>query len=84
MSDIAVVCQLDGRPADAALLERMLAAIAHRGPDGVGRFVEGPVALGHAMLRTTPEALGESQPLAAAAANLCLTYTDGSIIAKNF
>ena len=74
MSGIAVAYELDGRPADAALLERMLSAIAHRGPDGIGRFVEGPIALGHAMLRTTPEGLGERQPLADAAAQLCLTF----------
>ncbi|MGH7914233.1 MAG: asparagine synthase-related protein [Candidatus Binataceae bacterium] len=74
MSGIAVVYEMGGRPAEAALLERMLSAIAHRGPDGIGRFVEGPVALGHAMLRTTPEALHESQPLADAAVQLCLTF----------
>jgi asparagine synthase (glutamine-hydrolysing) len=74
MSGIAVVYELDGRPADPALLERMLLAIAHRGPDGIGRFVEGPVALGHAMLRTTPESLHESQPLADTAAQLSLTF----------
>jgi len=53
----------------------MLSAIAHRGPDGIGRFVEDPVALGHAMLRTTSEALGERQPATGAASRprgLCI------------
>jgi len=77
MSGIAVVYELDGRPADAALLDRMLSAIAHRGPDGIGRLVECPVALGHAMLRTTPQALGEGQPLADSAAQLYLTFHGG-------
>lgn len=30
-----------------ALLERMLEAIAHRGPDARGKWIDGPVALGH-------------------------------------
>lgn len=37
-------------PADAALVGRMSAAIAHRGPDGFGHHVQGPVALGHRRL----------------------------------
>ena len=74
MSGIAVVFELNGRAADPALLERMLSAIAHRGPDGLGRFVEGPVALAHARLRTTPQERAESQPLADPAAQLCLVF----------
>ena len=38
------------RPADPALLQCMTAAIAHRGPDGSGTYVRGPVALGHRRL----------------------------------
>jgi asparagine synthase (glutamine-hydrolysing) len=30
-----------------ALLEKMLSAIAHRGPDARGKWIDGPVALGH-------------------------------------
>ncbi len=63
MSGITGICNVDGRPADAALLRRMTQAIAHRGPDGIGHWMAGPVALGHAMLHTTPESLSETQPL---------------------
>ena len=42
----------------------MLAAIAHRGPDGCGRWIEGPLAMGYQMFHTTPEAVRETQPLA--------------------
>ena len=42
----------------------MTAAIAYRGPDGITHWVDGPVAFGQCMLRTTPEALEETQPLA--------------------
>lgn len=37
--------------------------MAHRGPDGIGRFYGGQAALGHAMLHVTPESFAEVQPL---------------------
>jgi len=45
------------------LVERMTGAMPHRGPDGVQHWVGGAAALGHCMLRTTPESLEEQQPL---------------------
>jgi asparagine synthase (glutamine-hydrolysing) len=42
----------------------MTSAMAYRGPDGIHHWVKGSVALGHCMLRTTPESLEEQQPLA--------------------
>ena len=48
--------------ADAAALAPMLARIAHRGPDGQGTFVEGPVALGHCRLAII-DLQGGAQPL---------------------
>ena len=50
MCGIAGVMTRDGSPPDPALLERLLGAIAHRGPDGQGRTVRGGVALLHARL----------------------------------
>jgi asparagine synthase (glutamine-hydrolysing) len=78
MSGIAAIFNLDGRPADPAILERMLAAIPYRGRDGFGRSIDGPVALGHAMLRTTPESLAEAQPHRDSTGALCLTM-DGRV-----
>jgi asparagine synthase (glutamine-hydrolysing) len=63
MSGIAGIYNLDGGPVDRTLMQRMLDVIAHRGPDGAGYWVDGPVALGHRMLHTTPESLHEKQPL---------------------
>jgi len=63
MSGIAAVYHLDGRPADPGRLQRLTALVAHRGPDGAGHWLDGPVGLGHRMLHTTPEALRETQPL---------------------
>jgi asparagine synthase (glutamine-hydrolysing) len=78
MSGIAVIYNLDGRPADRSLLERMLAAIAYRGPDGISRWFDGPIAIGHAMLHATPESLRERQPLRDESLELCLTF-DGRV-----
>src|SRR5947207_1888758 len=32
------------------LLDRMMEAMSHRGPDGKGRYTDGPVGLGHTRL----------------------------------
>jgi len=62
MSGIAGLFALDGSSPDTTVLDRMMAALAHRGPDGAGAWTSGPVALGHRMLRATPEAATETQP----------------------
>src|SRR5690349_16191396 len=61
MSGIAGVFHADGRPADTALVARMTAALAHRGPDGEGRWVSGPVGLAHRRLASS--APGDKQPI---------------------
>lgn len=76
MSGIAGIYQSDGRPIEQGRVARMLGHMAHRGPDGLGSWVNGPVGLGHAMLHTTPESLHEQQPLREG--SLCLTL-DGRI-----
>lgn len=74
MSGIAAVFNLDGRPVEHAQLERLIDAMAHRGRDGLGRFCDGQAALGHAMLRVTPESIAETQPLCDDASGICLTF----------
>ncbi len=78
MSGIAGVFHLDGRPADRDLLARMSQSMAHRGPDGAGLWISGPVGLAHRMLHTTPESLRETQPLQDESGELCLVL-DGRI-----
>lgn len=73
MSGVAGLWHLDGRPAAPADAERMVARLAHRGPDGSGIWTGGAVALGHRLLHTTPESLGERQPLASRDGRLVLT-----------
>lgn len=63
MSGIAGIIRFDGAPVEPGLVEKMTAAMAHRGPDGIHHWVKGSVAIGQCMLRTTPESLEERQPL---------------------
>lgn len=60
MSGIAGVLHTEARPADAALLQRMGAALAHRGPDSEGRWICGPVGL---VQRRRASAAGDDKPL---------------------
>jgi asparagine synthase (glutamine-hydrolysing) len=78
LSGIAGVIHLDGSPIDAHVLARMTDAVAHRGPDGSGTWVNGWVGLGHRILRTTPESLDEHQPLCDESGRVCLVL-DGRV-----
>ncbi|HVC43712.1 MAG TPA: asparagine synthase-related protein [Candidatus Binataceae bacterium] len=78
MSGFAVIHHLDGRPVERGTLERMLAAIAHRGPDGRGIWSAGAIAMGFAAFHTTPEAMHESQPLADRAGRMRIVF-DGRV-----
>ncbi|MFY9554945.1 MAG: asparagine synthetase B, partial [Blastocatellia bacterium] len=63
MSGIVGIWNLDGQPVEDKLLASLSTTISHRGPDGEGRWVEGPVGLACQLMRVTPESLGETQPL---------------------
>lgn len=45
------------------LIKKMNNRLSHRGLDGSGIYCNGPVAMGHQMLKTTPESLHEKLPL---------------------
>lgn len=78
MSGIAGLVRFDGAPPAPGLVEAMTAAMAHRGPDGIGHWAGTGVALGQCMLRTTAESLEERQPLANEDAGLVLVM-DGRV-----
>jgi asparagine synthase (glutamine-hydrolysing) len=78
MSGIAVLYQWDGAPADHATVERMIAVIPYRSIDGFGVWRNGPVAIGHAKLETTPEAAAERSPFVDEASGLVLSM-DGRV-----
>jgi len=63
MSGIAGIWNLDGRPVERALLARLSATLAHRGPDGERLWVEREFGLASQQSRVTPESFGEIQPL---------------------
>ena len=61
MSGIAGIICFDGAPIEPSQITKITGAMAYRGPDGIHHWVSGPVALGHCMLRTTPESLEETR-----------------------
>jgi asparagine synthase (glutamine-hydrolysing) len=61
------------RAVDPSRLERMRESIAHRGPDGVGLRIEGPVGLGHRRLSIIDVA-GGAQPLGNEDDSIWITY----------
>ena len=63
MSAIAGLVLLDGSLDCTLLIHKLTATMTRRGPDARGHWVAGNVALGHCMLRTTPESVNEAQPV---------------------
>lgn len=78
MSGIAGIYSVDGCPVDLNILERMTDLMSARGPDGAGRWNGVGVALGHRMLRATPESREQAQPLRDEAGGFCLSF-DGRL-----
>jgi asparagine synthase (glutamine-hydrolysing) len=62
MCGIAGLIMRNGQPADEARLNALARAMAHRGPDGVGKFVSGPIGLLNTRLAIIDLATGD-QPL---------------------
>jgi len=52
----------NGAPMEQALLQSLVDFLSYRGPDSGHFWMDGPIGLGHRMLRTTRESLGERQP----------------------
>src|SRR5476649_2793786 len=64
----------NGEPASATTLRRMTDVIAHRGPDGDGHVVEGPLALGHRRLAIIDLSAAGAQPMASGDGRFVITY----------
>ena len=73
MSGIAGIYNLDGQAVDRTIIQKMAAAVAQRGPDEEGLWVQGNVGLGHRQLRTTPESQNEHQPISIDDGNYVIT-----------
>lgn len=64
MCGIAGKLSLDGQtPIDPELIRRMTDVIAHRGPDGEGKHLSGPVGLGHRRLSIIDLRPAGAQPM---------------------
>lgn len=74
MCGIAGIFNLDGQPVAPVLLRRMTDAIAHRGPDGEGMFVEGAAGLGHRRLAIIDPSPAGHQPMLTPDGRYALTY----------
>lgn len=74
MCGIAGLLYLDGAPVSPAVLQRMTDAIAHRGPDGEGQWIEGGVAIGHRRLAIIDLSPAGQQPMVSADHRFVLSY----------
>lgn len=73
MCGIAGLLKLDGTPADRAVPQRMISTLRHRGPDGCGVHMDGPVGLAHARLSII-DLSGGAQPMSTADGRLWITF----------
>jgi asparagine synthase (glutamine-hydrolysing) len=74
MCGIAGLINLKGEPASPDILKRMTDAIAHRGPDGEGQWVEGNIGLGHRRLAVIDLSPAAAQPMVSADQRFVLSY----------
>lgn len=74
MCGIAGQICVDGAPVSPVVLQRMTDAIAHRGPDGEGHWVEANVGLGHRRLAIIDLSPAGHQPMISSDHRYVLTY----------
>jgi asparagine synthase (glutamine-hydrolysing) len=63
VSGICGIVNFDGAPIDPELLKKMAEAMRYRGPDGINVWHDGAIGLAHCHFWTTPEDVGERQPI---------------------
>ena len=74
MCGIAGFLSLDGEPASVVILRRMTDSIRHRGPDGEGQYVDGPLGLGHRRLAILDLSPAGHQPMMSSDGRYVLSY----------
>jgi len=74
MCGIAAIYHRDGSPASPVALKAMTDAIAHRGPDGEGSYVDGGLGLGHRRLAIIDLSPAGRQPMMTRDGRYVLSY----------
>ncbi len=74
MCGIAGIFNFDKKPVSPVVLKNMTDAIAHRGPDGEGQWIEGHIGLGHRRLAILDLSPAGRQPMQSEKGQYILTY----------
>jgi asparagine synthase (glutamine-hydrolysing) len=74
MCGIAGLIHLNGEPVSPVILKKMTDAIAHRGPDGEGQWIEGNVGIGHRRLAIIDLTPAGHQPMVNVDHRFVLSY----------
>jgi len=74
MCGVAGIIHLDGEPVSPVLLKRMADAMAHRGPDGEGIYVDGAIGLAHRRLAIIDLSPAGHQPMATEDGRFVISY----------
>ena len=74
MCGIAGLIHLNGDPVSPVILKKMTDAIAHRGPDGEGQWIEGNVGIGHRRLAIIDLSPAGHQPMITGDHRYVLSY----------
>jgi asparagine synthase (glutamine-hydrolysing) len=74
MCGVVGYLNLDATPAAVRVVERMSRAVVHRGPDGAGTWVDGPLALGHRRLAIIDLTAAAAQPMMSSDGRFVISY----------
>src|SRR4051794_7790460 len=74
MCGVAGIVNVGGAPVSASLLRRMTDAVAHRGPDGEGHYLDSGVGLGHRRLAIIDLSPAGHQPMSNEDGSVVITY----------
>lgn len=74
MCGIAGYLNLNAKPASEVIVKKMTDKIIHRGPDGEGQFIDGPVGLGHRRLAIIDLSPAGHQPMISSDGRFVITF----------
>lgn len=74
MCGVAGIFHLNGTPVSGVILRKMTSAIAHRGPDGEGFYIDGCIGLGHRRLAIIDLSPAGHQPMVTRDGRYILSY----------